>query len=154
MFKIRATLVMLILLLLIAAGYLYSLSQGEKFSCTAYYVQHSQDAKMDLFLSYSFGKRRGLLCINGKMHLADGETKNISRRVLFNYKRENQYYMLTSESSIRTSSDTVDNPTIKKNLSDFYVESGKSMFMRIVYQRSGQYFFYNDPVIAYSCKKN
>ncbi|MEA1063273.1 hypothetical protein [Erwinia sp. HR93] len=144
---------LLLILLLALYAWIQQQRRQDNFSCIANVIQHNKETTINLIMSYVFGKDIGYLGVDGNIEQRGEISHTISRRIFFSYYNEDDnYFMHSTKNIIFPNDDTKDVP-LDNYLPQFYLEGGKDIFMKIVYQRSGQYFFYADPVTTFACKR-
>ena len=108
------------------------------------------DARFVGTVSFQMHKKEGLAVITGKV---DGETSvNVNRLVYFNYTQQFRTRILHTVRIVKTFSDTVNDETLEKILSQFYLRTGGELTLAVEEYQSA-YVFSNANVPYLFCRK-
>jgi hypothetical protein len=124
----------------------------DSLSCTANYIQHNDNASINLSIGYDFGERKGTINLMGNLQENNGRKYTLNRKIIFNYYKDgNDYYLKTTESIIFPD-DRTNTDTLEKGMPSFFTKKDKSMVLKILKNSESNYLFFIDPVPIYICK--
>ena len=116
----------------------YILFKSSYLECIGDADWNVDDARFVGTVSFQMHKKEGLAVITGKV---DGETSvNVNRLVYFNYTQQFRTRILHTVRIVKTFSDTVNDETLEKILSQFYLRTGGELTLAVEEYQSAYVF--------------
>ncbi|MEW5559182.1 hypothetical protein AB1287_02780 [Enterobacter asburiae] len=121
-------------------------------SCVANHISHGSQGNVHGTSHYVFNKTGGSLSLNG--YLEEDPTKIFNRKILFDYQRNQNTYVLRSMHNIKYPDDSVSDEWMAQRFPDFYVYEGKDIYIKIIKQFNNNYLFFIGTLPTFSCKRS
>lgn len=143
---------MIVISSVLAAHSYYNHTQNQPFTCRISTEQQNNSAILKLSILFMFKRNYGIATINGQSSDSEGHNLKIRRDIYFNFKKDGDFYPLTSRKIINFPDDNVSNLWIGKYLPSFYVEKDQDLYFIIDKQKNGNYIFIMNSIPLFICK--
>jgi len=155
MLKNLSVFFLIALALLASANLAYVLWQlkhddNNAISCTANHITHGSMGTIHGTSYYVFNNTGGFLSLNG--YLEEDPSIIFNRKILFDYRRDQDTYTLRSVHNIKYPDDSVSDEWMAQRFPDFFVYEDKDLYIKIIKQFNNNYLFFIGTLPTFSCK--
>ncbi|SNY61463.1 hypothetical protein [Enterobacter sp. CC120223-11] len=153
MLKSFSVLTLALITLLAVAKLSYTFWQSKynvDISCIASFTVHNDHSTIHATTSYVFNNKVGFLSLNG--YQEEDPSMVFNRKIVFDYRRDNDTYMLRSQQNIKYPDDTVSNDWMAKVFPQFYIFEGKSIYFKVIKQLNNSHLFFIGTLPTFVCK--
>lgn len=122
------------------------------FSCIASFTVHNDHSTIHATTSYVFNNKVGFLSLNG--YQEEDPSMVFNRKIVFDYHRNNDTYMLRSQKNIKYPDDTVSNDWMAKVFPQFYIFEEKNIYFKVIKQLNNNHLFFIGTLPTFVCKNS
>jgi hypothetical protein len=143
----------LLLTVSLILGFVVYWSQRSEINCEANFILFNEDVAIPVLVSYVFNQKSGVAVLNGYIYKNNQNVSHISRKVVFEYSKDNSDYLLTSQVVIKSSVDNTDIDVLGKSLPDFYKVPRSDFYLNIQKSKSNGWVFSTGSIPSFFCEK-
>lgn len=147
----------LILIALCINIYIFMLfnRHGEKtISCKADVSYHWNNDRLDLLITQHLQDGKGILSMSGILYKKDKNKAYLSKTVSFSYKKNMNFYYLSSELIIDSPQMTMQFSDQKRWLPDFFIYTSNPLLLEIKSYGNDAWLFYSENTPLFVCERS
>lgn len=128
--------------------------QGDHaISCKASISYFWNEDRLDLLISQQLDSGKGFLSVSGIVYNSDKTKTYLNRTISFSYRQYNEFYNMRSEISVDSPQMTMSVSEQRKWLPEFFIDSDKTMLLKIKPYGENTWLFYSATTPLFICEK-
>lgn len=132
----------------------FNKNEGNIISCKADVSYHWNDERLDLLITQHLQDGKGVISMSGVLYNKDKTKTYLGKTVSFSYKKNRNFYYLSSELIMDSPQMTMKFSDQKRWLPEFFIYTNNPLLLKIQSYGNNAWLFFSENTPLFVCEKS